>query len=248
MTTNPTITTRRGLHPMLWIAAGAVTIFAVAGTAYLTGILPRHEAPAPVAAPQAISPAATQAPAAANGAAVGASGAPTNTTAVPAAATPAAPVTQAPATPVTKPKAAAPRHHAAATPRNEAPVASRGENARPEAPAPVICRDCGIVESTRSVAKEGEGSGLGAVAGGVVGGVLGNGVGQGTGRDLATIAGAIGGAVLGNKIEKNQRQTLTYHTTVRFEDGTSRIFITDQPSPWQPGDKVRVVDGRLTPR
>jgi outer membrane lipoprotein SlyB len=104
------------------------------------------------------------------------------------------------------------------------------------------------VESNRQIVKEGDGSGLGAVAGGVVGGVLGNGVGQGTGRDLATIAGVVGGAVLGNKIEKNQRKNVSYQTTIRFEDGTSQVFNSDQPTPWQPGDRVRVMDGRITPR
>lgn len=244
MTTNPTIQTRRSLHPMLWIAASAVTIFALAGTAYVTGLLPRHDAPAPAATAPAAAPVAST------------SAAPSE----PAAQTPTK-ATQAPVldqkavaeSAPTKPKSTVvsskPHRNTERATAGASPSADNGQvySSRPAAP-PAICHECGIVESNRQIVKEGDGSGLGAVAGGVVGGVLGNGVGQGTGRDLATIAGVVGGAVLGNKIEKNQRKNVSYQTTIRFEDGTSQVFNSDQPTPWQPGDRVRVTDGRITPR
>lgn len=246
MTTNPTIHTRRGLHPMLWIAASAVTIFALAGTAYVAGFLPRHEA-SPANAPAATPPAQV---ATAPKPADPMTQAPTQTEAPPQ-------VAQAPHKPVAETTPAKPKSTVVSskphrnTDRATAGTTSTADNgqvfsSKPSAPA--ICRECGIVESNREIVKEGDGSGLGAVAGGVVGGALGHGVGQGTGRDLATIAGAIGGAVLGNKIEKNQRKSVSYQTTVRFEDGTSQVFNSNEPTPWQPGDKVRVTDGRITPR
>lgn len=252
MTTNPPVhTVRRGLHPMLWIAAGAVTIFAIAGTAYVTGLLPRHDtaptatAAAPASAQQAPAPAsASVAPATPTAPATPAT--PSNA----ASAAPPAPVAAAVPAPA-KPRVVSSRPHAKDNAAHSTPLApdnGRSYSSRGESGPPAICRECGVVESNRAVTKEGEGSGLGAVAGGVVGGVLGNNVGQGNGRNLATIAGAIGGAMLGNKIEKNQRQTVTYQTTVRLEDGTSRVFVSDQQSPWQPGDRVKIVDGRLTPR
>ncbi|HEX5394343.1 MAG TPA: glycine zipper 2TM domain-containing protein [Rhodocyclaceae bacterium] len=245
MTTNPTIQTRHGLHPMLWVAASAVTIFALAGTAYVTGLLPHHDTPAPATtpAPVAATPAPTepaaQPPAAAQTA-----------TQTPIQAPPQKSVAEAaPAKPAASVVSSKPHRNTERATAGVSPSANNGQvySSRPAAP-PAICRECGIVESNRQIVKEGDGSGLGAVAGGVVGGVLGNGVGQGTGRDLATIAGVVGGAVLGNKIEKNQRKNVSYQTTIRFEDGTSQVFNSEQPTPWQPGDHVRVVDGRISPR
>ncbi|GAB2182224.1 hypothetical protein DLREEDagrD3_24470 [Denitratisoma sp. agr-D3] len=233
---------RGGLHPMLWVAASAVTVFALAGTAYVTGLLPRHEAEPPtpvVAAPVA-----------------------------PVAETPAAPVAAAPAVATDKAITVKKTEHAT-VPRsvdNSREYSSRParrqysqyDNGREDAVVhypepsynapPAYCRECGVIESVRAVTREGDGSGLGAVAGGVVGGALGNGVGQGTGRDIATIAGVIGGAVLGNKIEKNQRQTVSYHTTVRFDDGTSQTFVSERETAWRPGDRVKVINGQIIPR
>ncbi|HTH40408.1 MAG TPA: glycine zipper 2TM domain-containing protein [Rhodocyclaceae bacterium] len=240
---------RSGLHPALWVAASAVTVCALAGTAYFTGLLPRHDA-AP-ATPVVAAPAA------------------------PVAEAPAAPVAAAPAVATDKAVTVKKTEHASAPRSNDNsreystrnrsqysqygsnrddnvvryPDNSRSYGSQPSyAPPPAICRECGTIESVRAVTREGEGSGLGAVAGGVVGGALGNGVGQGTGRDLATIAGAIGGAVLGNKIEKNQRQTVSYQTVVRFEDGNSQTFTTDRETAWRPGDRVKVINGQIVPR
>ena len=239
---------RSGLHPMLWVAASAVTVFALAGTAYVTGLLPRHDTPA---TPPAQATASTetapvqQAPAAL----------PSQPTTQPGIAKKVEPVAPRPANRDNSreysSREARPQYSQYGS-RDDA--AMRVDNGRSygtqpsySAPPPV-CRECGTVESVRAVTREGEGSGLGAVAGGVVGGALGNGVGQGTGRDLATIAGAIGGAVLGNKIEKNQRQTVSYQTTIRYEDGSSQTFTSDRETAWRPGDRVKVINGQIIPR
>lgn len=105
-----------------------------------------------------------------------------------------------------------------------------------------ICMECGVVESTREVGTAGTASGIGAVGGAVIGGVLGHQVGDGRGKDVATVAGAVGGAVAGNEIEKRTKSTKSYEVTVRFENGSSRVF-NEVNSAWRSGDRVRVTDG-----
>lgn len=106
-----------------------------------------------------------------------------------------------------------------------------------------ICANCGVIVSTQLINNVKNTSGIGLVGGAVVGGLLGSKVGGGRGKDLATVAGAVGGAVAGNEIEKSAGATQHYEITVRFENGSSRVFNqTNQPS-WQAGDRVRVIDG-----
>ncbi len=114
-------------------------------------------------------------------------------------------------------------------------------------PQPQFCRECGIVQSVRAIATQGEASGGGALLGGVVGGALGNQVGRGRGRDAATIIGALGGAVAGNQIERSQRTRNIYETTIRFEDGMVRTFTQENPPSWQQGQRVRLMNGSLMP-
>ncbi|WP_026354324.1 glycine zipper 2TM domain-containing protein [Massilia niastensis] len=107
------------------------------------------------------------------------------------------------------------------------------------------CSNCGNVESVRTITQRGEGSGLGAAGGAVLGGLLGSQVGSGSGRQIATVAGAVGGAVAGNHVEGNMKATTSYEIRVRLDDGTLRTFRqTTQPS-WRSGDRVRIVKGRL---
>jgi outer membrane lipoprotein SlyB len=112
--------------------------------------------------------------------------------------------------------------------------------------ARAICRECGVVESLRTIETPGQGSGLGAVGGAVVGGVLGNQVGHGTGKTIATVAGVVGGAVAGNQIEKYVKKDTSYEITVRLEDGSSRMFHEPTTSStWRAGDRVKIIGGTL---
>jgi len=104
-----------------------------------------------------------------------------------------------------------------------------------------------VVESVREVETEGQGSGLGAVGGAVAGGVLGHQVGAGRGRDVMTVVGAVGGAFAGHQIEKKVKTTKSYAITVRFEDGTTRVFTEANAPAWRQGDKVRVINDRIQP-
>ena len=107
------------------------------------------------------------------------------------------------------------------------------------------CTDCGVIQSTREIVEPGKGGAVGIVGGAVVGGLLGHQVGGGRGKDIATVAGAVGGAVAGNEIQKRVVTNKRYETVVRFDDGTSRVFTTSNPSNWREGDQVTVVNGEI---
>jgi outer membrane lipoprotein SlyB len=107
------------------------------------------------------------------------------------------------------------------------------------------CGSCGNIESIRTITHRAQGSGLGAGAGAVLGGLLGNQVGSGNGRSLATVAGAVGGAVVGNQVEGNMKASTTYEIRVRLDDGTLRTFHQQRAPAWRTGDRVRIVKGSL---
>ena len=132
---------------------------------------------------------------------------------------------------------------AAPSTQSAAPAAAQ-QPAQPAAAAP--CTNCGTVDSIRVVEQAGEGSGLGMIAGGVLGGLLGHQVGQGRGNTAATIVGAAGGAYAGNTVEKNVKKTSRYEVNVRMDDGTMRTVNYDAEPGFRNGDKVRLIDGKLT--
>ena len=110
------------------------------------------------------------------------------------------------------------------------------------------CKDCGTVTDVKTIKKEGEGSGVGAVAGGVLGGVIGHQIGSGRGNTAATVAGAAGGAYVGHQVEKNQKSTTSYQVVVKMDSGKDRYFTFSNPTSYKAGDKVKVVDNKLTRR
>ena len=114
--------------------------------------------------------------------------------------------------------------------------------------ASAACRDCGTVADLKKIEKQGEASGAGAVIGGIAGGVLGHQIGSGRGNTAATIAGAAGGAYAGHQIEKNRNKEITYQVVVRMEDGKTRYFDYKEPTGFRVGDKVKIVDHKLTRR
>lgn len=107
------------------------------------------------------------------------------------------------------------------------------------------CANCGNVESIRTIKQRAEGSGLGAAGGAVLGGLLGNQIGDGSGRKIATVAGAVGGAVVGNQVEGNMKASTSYEIRVRLDDGSLRTFRQSSQPQWRTGDRVRIVKGRL---
>lgn len=111
-------------------------------------------------------------------------------------------------------------------------------------PAKNWCDNCGNVESVREITTRAQGSGVGAAGGAILGGLLGNQVGSGHGRQLATVAGAVGGAVVGNQVEGNMKANHSYEIRVRMDNGKYRTFHQSSPG-WHQGDRVRVVNGGL---
>ena len=115
------------------------------------------------------------------------------------------------------------------------------------APAPV-CNECGRVTNVRVTEKEGQGGALGMIAGGVVGGLLGHQVGRGRGKDVATIAGAAGGAYAGNKIEGKMNSTKTWSVSVRFDNGSERVYNFEGDPGLAAGDPVKASGSGLVRR
>jgi outer membrane lipoprotein SlyB len=141
------------------------------------------------------------------------------------------------------------------TPQTQVPVPTyntpSSTNERPTivaantTPSPIVCSNCGTVESVLPVTQQGQGSGAGAVLGGVIGGVLGHQVGGGRGKDVATVAGAVGGAVLGNQIEKSNKTTQSMNIRVKLEDGTYQTIKAETDQGLRSGDRVKIENGRL---
>ena len=104
----------------------------------------------------------------------------------------------------------------------------------------------GVVESVQPY-RPGEGAlpGMGTVLGGIAGGVIGHQVGGGRGKDVATIAGALGGAYAGHQIQRaNERDR--YRVAVRLEGGARLEVDEAGASGLRVGDRVRVVNGRVS--
>lgn len=113
------------------------------------------------------------------------------------------------------------------------------------APVKQACGNCGRVISVREIRQRAQGSGLGAAGGAVLGGLLGNQVGGGNGRKLATVAGAVGGAVVGDQVEGNMKATTSYQVAVRLDNGKERTFTLQNLNGYSNGDRIRIVNGNL---
>ena len=250
----PTPPARAQHHPLLLIAALAVVLFCLVGTAAIMGWIPssiggnasRQLSEADRAALAASLPSATQgAPAlpAAGADPLAQQGAAGLNPGAPAYPAQQAAQGYAPAAPAYAPAPApAPAPEPEPAPRTvvkEKPVQVAA------ADTPTWCANCGNVESVRAIKQRAQGSGLGAAGGAVVGGLLGNQIGGGHGRQLATVAGAIGGAVVGNQVEGNMKASTSYEIRVRLDDGTLRTFHQSSEPQWRSGDRVRIVKGRL---
>jgi outer membrane lipoprotein SlyB len=232
-------------HPMMIIAAIAIILFCLAGTAAILGWIPSSIGSNTAAGRGDLTEADRVALAAKLDA--------------PAAAPYQAPVQQlaAPPQPVqnlapeprpvqTYAPAARPVQNYVPEPRPiQREAAYRPVQVAAAAPARNWCANCGNVESIREINTRAQGSGVGAAGGAILGGLLGNQVGGGHGRQLATVAGAVGGAVVGNQVEGNMKATRSYEIRVRLDDGSARTFHQQNAPGWHQGDRVRVVKGVL---
>lgn len=213
--------TKSRLHPLLTTAAISVTVFSAVGVASLTGLVPQSIGSQKEAAPLQIP------------------------------AEVAKPIEPAIAHPVEKPvkktvkRASAPRQVEPVAYREfaEEPRLAQAETAKP-APKP---GNIGTVQSVREVTQPGEHTAIGPIAGGVAGAVIGNQFGHGNGKKIMTVLGAAGGAFAGREIEKQARATKRWEIEVRLDSGTHETVLSEVAPPFNAGDRVRVVDGRLQP-
>jgi len=245
---------KRGIHPLIALAAVSVTLFSLVGIAAITGLIPTSRSQtAQIATAQAETPKPTDEAAKLAEKAVPAE---------PVAAKPTRAVVHKRAEHRIAAKHARPVEHAVRP--AEEPVKVAGSDIAmnvaqtppppPNQPPPSfeppkpICNDCGVIESMREVEIKNEAIGSGTAIGGIAGALLGNQAGQGRGRDAMTVLGAIGGAVAGHEIEKNRNKTKRYEIEIRLEDGSTRLITQDNPPIWRTGDRIRLVDGVIRPR
>lgn len=262
----------RKLHPMLIVAAGAVTLASAVGIGVMTGIIPSAHSGSATKSDVVI--ASTPLSAAVVGAGTVSDAALPETSLAPATTLKPienktigqpgeksrAPVEKSPAARTTVAAQSQPQPRQTPTPtyaREIAPtynantssvISPDAASRAPEVVAratPALCRHCGTVDSVVPIARAGEGSGAGAVLGGLLGGVLGHQAGKGRGKDVATVAGAVGGAVIGNQIEKSNGASTSYEVRVRLEDGTFQTVRYDREPEVRSGDRVRIENGRL---
>jgi len=231
-------------HPMIIVAAAAVTIASLAAIASFTGLLAGKSAPEtpltatiPPPPPLEAAPTAVPPPAA------------TTSKAERFAPPPPAKSHKTQQAARDNPPPTGDLRHANEQATATYPPNDAGIDVIPARPAsaPPLCRDCGTVEAVREVSTPAEGTGLGAVAGGVLGGLLGNQIGRGKGNTAATVVGAVGGAVAGHQVEKQVRADKLSQITVRLEDGSLRTVDQEGGSRWQVGDRVRLSNGSLQP-
>jgi len=215
--------TNTRLHPLLTAAAISITVLSAVGVASLTGLVPQSigsqkEAPA-LEIPQD-----------------------TLTAIEPA-------ITQPAAQPAAKPAAKPVRK--SSKPRQAEPVAYREYAQTPrieQAPQPVAQPgNLATVQAVREVKQPGEHTAVGPVAGGVAGAVIGSQFGHGNGRRVMTVLGALGGAMAGKHIEKQARGATRWEVEVRHDSGMQETVPSDVAPSFNPGDRVRVIDGRLQP-
>ena len=230
-------TNTRRLHPLLTAAAISITVFSAVGVASLTGLIPHsfgsqkqdaaHQEQASLQVPAEV-------------------------------AKPADPVVDQPAQkPVHKKPVARTR-----TPKPAAPVAYNDYGTPPppppyaqapavpvETPKPVVQPGAlATVQAVREVKDKGDATALGPIAGGIAGAVLGNQVGKGHGsQKVITVLGAAGGAFAGRAVEQQARGTTHWEVDVRRDDGTNETVRSDVAPSYQPGQRVRLIDGRLQP-
>lgn len=245
---NTPLTHKSGHHPMMIIAAIAIILFCLAGTAAIMGWLPSSIGGTSAPARGDL----TEADRAALSMKMDAPNQNLQPTQQQYAQAPAQRYAQAPVQqqfvqePVRQVRDPAPRY---VEPMPAPAPAMREANYRPvqvaaAAPAKNWCDNCGNVESVREITTRAQGSGVGAAGGAILGGLLGNQVGGGHGRQLATVAGAVGGAVVGNQVEGNMKANHSYEIRVRMDNGKYRTFHQSSPG-WHQGDRVRVVNGGL---
>ena len=97
-------------------------------------------------------------------------------------------------------------------------------------PEPVVCNECGVVEAVRTVEMP-----MAPATTALE---------QSVSDDATSAADATLAAATPDPAAT--QVSLSFETTVRYENGTTGVFSQADPPSWAPGDKVKVVDGAIT--
>jgi outer membrane lipoprotein SlyB len=89
----------------------------------------------------------------------------------------------------------------------------------------VSCAECGVIESMRQIGSSGDVSG----------------------QNIATVPGRVAGRKPVRAIVANVSAVKRYEFTVRFRDGSNRIFNDTSPRAWPLGSRVIVIGGSNSP-
>jgi outer membrane lipoprotein SlyB len=116
-------------------------------------------------------------------------------------------------------------------------------------PSPqVSINGAGRVNAIQESQQVSQGKSAGASIGGaLVGGAIGSLFGGGSGKTIMTAVGATAGGVAANSAVSNHGASTVWDVSIRFEDGIDRVVRTNQPPPFRPGDRVRVINGAIMP-
>lgn len=106
----------------------------------------------------------------------------------------------------------------------------------------------GIVESVRTVKLEGTQSPVGTIAGGAIGGIAGGAIGSGRTSALGAVIGAVAGGIAGAATEEVVTRKDALEITVKLDGGGLIAIVQEADEAFQPGDKVRIVEGGDTSR
>lgn len=106
----------------------------------------------------------------------------------------------------------------------------------------------GIVESVRTVKLEGTNSPVGTIAGGAVGGIAGGSIGSGRTSAIGAVIGAVAGGIAGAATEEVITRKDALEITVKLDGGGLIAIVQEADEAFQPGEKVRIVEGGDTSR
>lgn len=101
----------------------------------------------------------------------------------------------------------------------------------------------GTVEAARPVKIEGTKTAIGSGAGTIVGAIAGSSEGHGKGSAVGSVLGAVAGGMVGAAAEEGITREDGVEVTVRLESGRLISVVQTGKEQFQPGDKVRVLEG-----
>ncbi len=105
------------------------------------------------------------------------------------------------------------------------------------------CNVCGVVEVVRELQLAGAPAGTGIVHIGMTVPASSLQTGGGHGEGAVILLGLLGGAVAGSA--NGAGPARAYETAVRLEDGSVRLLRDARAPDWKPGDRVKVIKGRI---